>query len=106
MAIYHGALPDLVIARQKKGVSLQDIAASTKIGVTYLQAIEEGTFEKLPGGIYTTSYIRQYARAVDYDENELVRHYYVVTGVEPPEPEAARSKRSFAHIVRQARVLS
>jgi cytoskeleton protein RodZ len=105
MVVHHGALPDLTIARQKKDVSLEDIAASTKISVPYLRAIEEGAFEKLPGGIYTTSYIRQYARAVDCDEDDLVRHYYRVTGQEPQEPEAVRPKRGVAHLLRQVRVL-
>lgn len=104
MVVHHGALPDLLIARRKKDVSLEEIAASTKIGVPYLRAIEEGTFDKLPGGIYTTSYIRQYARAVDCDEDELIRYYYKVTGVEP-EPEPVRPKRALSHLVRIVRVL-
>ncbi len=79
MDVQKGALPDLMIARQKSGVSLQEIAASTKISIFYLRAIEEGVFDKLPGGIYTVSYIRQYARAIDYDEDELIRHYYLLT---------------------------
>ncbi len=107
MDVQNRALPDLLIARQKSGVSLKEIAASTKIAVSYLRAIEEGVFEKLPGGIYTVSYIRQYARAIDYDEDELVRYYYRVTGVEPPEkPGATPPEQSSGPGVRLARVLS
>jgi cytoskeletal protein RodZ len=61
--------------RREKGISLHQIATATKISVRSLQAIEEGEFKKLPGGIYTTSYIRQYARAVDVDEAELIALY-------------------------------
>ena len=39
------------------------------------QAIERGDFAKLPGGIYNTSYIKQYARAIDYDESVLLAVY-------------------------------
>jgi cytoskeletal protein RodZ len=78
-----GAPPDLVTVRRKKGVSLQDISKATKIGVNYLQAIEDGEFAKLPGGIYSSSYIRQYARAIDYDEYELLERYYRATGAKP-----------------------
>jgi len=74
---------DLIAIRQKKGVSLQDIATATKIGVNYLQAIEDGEFSKLPGGIYSTSYIRQYAQAVDCNEAELLERYYRATGLSP-----------------------
>jgi cytoskeletal protein RodZ len=38
----------------------------------YLHAIEVGQLEKLPGGIYTRSYLRQYAQAIDYNECDLL----------------------------------
>ncbi len=105
MGISHDAVPDLVIIRTKRGVSLEEIAASTKIAVSYLRAIEEGVFDKLPGGIYTVSYIRQYARAIDYDEDGLVRHYYRVSGVQPPDAATAAPKRDSSPLARLARVL-
>jgi len=83
MQLEHRAPPDLVTVRRKKGVSLQDISGATKIGVNYLRAIEDGEFTKLPGGIYSTSYIRQYARAIDYNESELLERYYRATGLRP-----------------------
>ena len=61
--------------RQQKGISLQTIAAATKLSVSQLEAIEAGDFSKLPGGIYTTNYIRQYARAIDFDEGDLIAFY-------------------------------
>jgi len=78
----------LATIRQNRGVSLQDISASTKISVRCLQAIEGGDFRKLPGGIYNTSYIRQYARAIDYDECELLAFYHRVMSGEAVKPEA------------------
>ena len=66
----------LATIRQNRGVTLEQIAASTKIGVRTLEAIERGDFRKLPGGIYNTSYIRQYARAIDYDESMLLDFYH------------------------------
>ena len=61
--------------RKNRGISLEQIAATTKISVRSLEAIERGDFRKLPGGIYNTSYIRQYARAIDYDESNLLAFY-------------------------------
>src|SRR5690348_18218410 len=66
--------------RQNRGISLQQIADTTKISIRSLQAIEQGDFKKLPGGIYNTSYIRQYARAIDADETEILAAYYSVMG--------------------------
>ena len=106
MDVQNNTLPDLAIARQKSGVSLEEIAANTKIAVSYLRAIEAGVFDKLPGGIYTLSYIRQYARAIDFDEEELVRYYYRVTGEEPPQqPAPPPAKASSGLLARWVRVL-
>ena len=62
--------------RKNRGLSLEQIADATKISLRSLQAIERGDFRKLPGGIYNTSYIRQYARAIDYDETAILREYH------------------------------
>jgi len=66
--------------RRNRGISLQQIAELTKISVRSLEAIEQGNFQRLPGGIYNTSYIRQYARAIDYDESVLIAFYHQQTG--------------------------
>lgn len=65
----------LTTIRRNRGVSLEQIARDTKISLRNLRAIEEGDFGKLPGGIYNTSYIKQYARAIDFDENLLLDYY-------------------------------
>ncbi|HYM13820.1 MAG TPA: helix-turn-helix transcriptional regulator [Bryobacterales bacterium] len=62
-------------ARQKLGISLDQIAQITKINPRYLRAIEEGRFAELPGGIFNISYIRQYARAIAYAETEILSYY-------------------------------
>jgi hypothetical protein len=66
---------DLAALRHQKGISLQQIAEATKIGIRYLEAIESGQFDKLPGGFYSVSYIRQYARAIEIGEAELLESY-------------------------------
>jgi cytoskeletal protein RodZ len=65
----------LATIRKNRGITLEQIASDTKIGVRTLEAIERGEFRKLPGGIYDTSYIRQYARAIDYDESAILAEY-------------------------------
>jgi cytoskeleton protein RodZ len=61
--------------RTTNGVSLEEISNNTKIKLSTLQALEEGEFEQLPGGIYNISYIRQYARAIGADEGSLIELY-------------------------------
>jgi cytoskeleton protein RodZ len=65
----------LATIRKNRGVTLEEISNVTKISVRNLEAIERGDFGKLPGGIYDTNYIRQYARAIDYDEGAILALY-------------------------------
>ncbi len=68
-------LPDLAAIRRARGVSLREISEATKIRVHYLESIEAAHFDQLPGGVFATSYIRQYARAIDFNEWELLAVY-------------------------------
>ena len=45
--------------RQRKGISLEQIAQTTKIGTNFLRLIESEEFEKLPGGVFNINYLRQ-----------------------------------------------
>ena len=88
---------NLSAQRQKKGVSLERIANDTKISIRFLRAIEDEEFDKLPGGIFNTSYLRQYAAAAGVEETGLLAHYEQLTNPEvvPAETAAPRAERSF-----------
>src|ERR1700722_199069 len=84
---------DLAMFRKRAGVSLEEIAHSTKISSRFLAAIEGERFGQLPGGIFSTSYLRQYAGAIGYDEDALIAYYNQKMNLaEPvakgPQPEA------------------
>ena len=83
----------LATVRRNRGITLQQISEATKIGVRALEAIEIGDFRKLPGGIYTTSYIRQYARAIDYPEDDILDVYRRHMAGESVAPRPARSEK-------------
>ena len=61
--------------RRTRGVSLEQIAATTKISTHFLRAIESEEFDKLPGGVFNTSYIRQYASAIGIPEQTVLSQY-------------------------------
>jgi cytoskeletal protein RodZ len=83
--------------RKKAGVSIEQIADSTKISLRFLRAIEAEEFEKLPGGIFSTSYLRQYAAAIGYDEAELLSHFDRKMNPQPvlQEPQREGGSRKF-----------
>ena len=83
---------DLPRFRKRAAVSLDQIAQDTKIGVHFLKAIENEDFSRLPGGIFTTSYLRQYAVAIGYDEDALVSFYQRKMNLEPPSPKGPRTE--------------
>jgi cytoskeletal protein RodZ len=62
-------------AREKKGISLDDVSNVTKISARMLQAIEEEHFEQLPGGVFNKGFIRAYARHVGLNDEEAVNEY-------------------------------
>jgi cytoskeleton protein RodZ len=57
--------------RLRAGLDLEKISQDTKISVRMLEQIEANQFEKLPGGVFARSFVRQYARAVGLDEEEI-----------------------------------
>ncbi len=58
--------------RELRGVTLQEIAAATKIGVSMLQAIEDDRLDKLPQGLFVRGFVREYARFLALDEQKIL----------------------------------
>lgn len=61
--------------REQQGITLADIADATRIGTRFLKAIETDNFSTLPGGIFTRSFIRAYAKHVHMNEDEAISLY-------------------------------
>ncbi|KMK77280.1 helix-turn-helix domain-containing protein [Alkalihalobacillus pseudalcaliphilus] len=57
--------------REEKGITLEDLQATTKIQKRYLVAIEEGRFETLPGVFYARAFVKTYAESVGIDPEQL-----------------------------------
>ena len=77
--------------RETRGISLEEIAEETRIGIRLLRAIENEQFDRLPGGIFDKSFVRQYARYLGLDEELAVREYLQAVAAGR---EAASSQRS------------
>ena len=64
--------------REMRGVSLEEIAATTKINPRFLQALEDDDFAKIPGGIFTRSFLRAYASYLGLDIERILAEYQLV----------------------------
>ena len=58
--------------RIRRGLKLEQVASQTKIGLHLLEAMEANQFDRLPGGVFTRSFLRQYAQALGLDDEEVI----------------------------------
>lgn len=78
--------------RLRAGVRIEDIAEATKISRRFLEAIEDGKYGELPGGVFSTSYIRQYAQATGYDADLILERFREWSGEENGERTAGEQR--------------
>jgi cytoskeletal protein RodZ len=65
-------------AREARKLSLREVSDQTRITRRHLEAIEADDYKQLPGGIFNRSFVKAFARAVGYNEDEAVRAYQQV----------------------------
>lgn len=58
-------------AREAKGLSIEDIAAQTRIPTRHLSSLEESDWDKLPAATYSIGFAKNYAGAVGLDRSEI-----------------------------------
>lgn len=61
--------------REMRGVTLEEIAAATRIARRFLKAIEDEQWELLPGGVFNRGFVRAMARYLGLDEENTVAEY-------------------------------
>src|SRR5689334_13036409 len=61
----------LRLAREEKGLSLEDLAAQTRIPQRHLASIETGEWDSLPAPTYTIGFAKSYASAVGLDRIDI-----------------------------------
>jgi cytoskeleton protein RodZ len=62
-------------ARERRGVSLRQIANATKIGMSALEALERNDISRLPGGIFSRAFVRSYAIEVGLDPEATLQEF-------------------------------
>jgi cytoskeleton protein RodZ len=73
-------------ARLDQGIDLATVAARTKIKAKYLQAIEAGDRQSLPGAFFYKSFVRQYAAFLGVDTRAIDAEIDRVLSTDPPLP--------------------
>src|SRR3954464_4084903 len=57
----------LRVAREEKGVTLEEVAKQTRIPIRHLEHIERGEWDAMPAVTYSVGFARSYANAVGLD---------------------------------------
>jgi len=72
--------------REMRGITLVEMAESTKISQRWLKALEDEEFEILPGGVFNRGFVRSYARFLGINDEQAVSDYIAASNEqEPPE---------------------
>jgi hypothetical protein len=61
--------------RERRGISLETIATVTKVGTDLWEGLERNDFSRWPSGIFARAFMRDYARAVGLDADEVVDEF-------------------------------
>jgi cytoskeleton protein RodZ len=67
--------PALGAARRSLGLSLEEIAGTTRVRVRHLEALESGRFDQLPSRPFTVGYVRAYAKALGLDADATASRF-------------------------------
>lgn len=61
--------------RERQNLSISDIEQGTSIRALYIEAIEAGEYDKLPGAVYTKGFIKNYAKFLGMDAEAAAKEF-------------------------------
>lgn len=67
--------PRLRCERERRGINLATIALVTKVSVDLWDGLERNDFSRWPSGIFARAFVRDYARAVGLDADDVVDEF-------------------------------
>jgi transcriptional regulator with XRE-family HTH domain len=67
--------PRLRRERERRGITIETIAAATKVGGDLWEGLERNDFSRWPSGIFARAFVRDYARVLGLDPEELVDEF-------------------------------
>ncbi len=91
--------------RELRGVPLEEISGATNIHIRFLKALEENSFDELPGEVFIKGYIRSYANIIGSDVEEMLNIYKESVelknegSVTPPTPSRSKSFLTFCLLI-------
>lgn len=89
--------------REQRNVSLETICAITKVQSRYLQALEAGEYDNLPGGVFRKGILRSYLSVLGLDETHWMQRFEASFGTHGQSVSDGADWAEFAENVRRTR---
>lgn len=84
----------LKVTRKRKKISLTEAEEETKVREKYLEALEDGRYEALPGNVYALGFLSKY---IDFlglnNKNELMNRFRLERGESPMQSRLAPNRQ-------------
>ena len=78
--------------REKQRMTIQDIEDGTSIRAAYIEAIESGDYDKMPGRVYAKGFVKNYANFLNLNGEEIVKQF--MAEVSPPAPVVEQAQQT------------
>lgn len=76
--------------RERQNLTIQDIERETSIRALYIEALEQGEYDKLPGEVYAKGFIKNYANFLELDGEDMVKKFIMEISPTTIAPEEAK----------------
>lgn len=73
--------------RERQELTIQDVEKGTSIRAVYIEALEKGEYDKLPGEVYAKGFVKNYANFLNLNADELAKEF--AAEITPPVVEVA-----------------
>jgi cytoskeletal protein RodZ len=73
--VYDGVGVEMRAERQRRQLALADVATTLRIQLAYLEALEDGRIDDLPGPTYAVGFLRTYSEYLGLDGDEIIRQF-------------------------------
>lgn len=80
--------------RERRQLTIHDIEEATSIRALYIESIENGNYDKLPGDVYTKGFIKNYATFLNLDAESLVKQFVEERTPEPAAEEITADNKN------------
>jgi len=91
--------------REARGISLIEVEKDVKIRKKYLQALEEGNIDVIPGKTYLIGYLRNYSKYLGVDEENIDQIIQTYHNLEKQKSNSKKTKEEHIYLKRKDRSL-